>query len=319
MQSLCGPGGASAGGPNRSSHPGARNMHRRILAGVFAAAISASLCAPQAALAQQKTQKPPLHAAHWIAITGKPLAATAGAMMFERGGNAVDAACAMIAATSTVWDTLSWGGETQALIYNPTTNKIVAINGLGVAPTGATVEFYNSKGYRYPPKYGPLAAVTPGTPGGLMVMLAEYGKLSLAQVLAPSIELADGFPIEAELAGTIERQKSWLKQWPYSKVVMLPHAGEAHEGPSPGEMFRQKDLATTLRALVDAEKKALAAGKSRKAPIYASYDRFYKGDLGAEFARGALEQGGLITKEDLANWQVRIEEPLRTNYRGGGV
>jgi gamma-glutamyltranspeptidase/glutathione hydrolase len=268
------------------------------------------------ALAQQKTQKPPLHAAHWIAITGKPLAATAGAMMFERGGNAVDAACAMLAATSTMWDTLAWGGETQALIFNPETKKVIAINGLGVAPTGATVEFYKSKGYKYPPEYGPLAAVTPGTPGGLMVMLAEYGKLSLADVLAPSIELADGYPIEAELVSTIERQKAWLKQWPYSKAVMLPHLGEEHEAPAPGEIFRQKDLAATLRMLVEAETKARAAGKSRKAAIYAAYDRFYKGDIGAEYARAVQEQGGLITKQDLAQWQVHIEEPLKTNYRG---
>src|ERR1043166_3098055 len=111
----------------------------------------------------QKTQKPPLHGAHWMAVTGKPLAATAGAMIFERGGNAVDAAAAMIAATCTMWDTLSWGGETQALIYDPHTKKVIAIDALGVAPTGATPEFYKSKGYKYPPEYGPLAAVTPGT------------------------------------------------------------------------------------------------------------------------------------------------------------
>jgi gamma-glutamyltranspeptidase/glutathione hydrolase len=149
-----------------------------------------------------------------------------------------------------------------------------------------------------------------------MVMLAEYGKLSLADVLAPSIELADGYPIEAELVSTIERQKAWLKQWPYSKAVMLPHLGEEHEAPAPGEIFRQKDLAATLRMLVEAETKARAAGKSRKAAIYAAYDRFYKGDIGAEYARAVQEQGGLITKQDLAQWQVHIEEPLKTNYRG---
>ena len=76
--------------------------------------------------AQGRTQKPALHGRHWMAVTGKPLAATAGAKIFERGGNAVDAACAMIAATSTMWDTLSWGGETQALIYNPHTGKVIA-------------------------------------------------------------------------------------------------------------------------------------------------------------------------------------------------
>jgi len=78
-------------------------------------------------LAEGRTQKPALHGRHWMAVTGKPLAATAGAKIFEQGGNAVDAACAMIAATSTMWDTLSWGGETQALIYNPHTGKVIAI------------------------------------------------------------------------------------------------------------------------------------------------------------------------------------------------
>src|SRR4051812_31888438 len=183
----------------------------------------------------QRTQKPVLHGQHWVAITGKPLAATAGAMIFQKGGNAVDAACAMIAATATMWDTLSWGGETQALIYNPHTGKVIGINALGVAPTGATAEFYKSKQMKYPPEYGPLAAVTPGTPGGILTMLAEYGKLSLKDVLEPAIEMADGFAIEAQLANTIEREKRRIKQWRYSPAVMLPHAGARREAPEPGE------------------------------------------------------------------------------------
>ena len=267
-------------------------------------------------LSAQRTQKPVLHGRHWVAITGKPIAATAGAMIFQKGGNAVDAACAMIAATSTMWDTLSWGGETQALIYNPHTQKVIAINALGVAPTGATVEFFKKKGMKYPPEYGPLAAVTPGTPGGLLVMLAEYGKLSLADVLAPAIEMADGFPIEIELSNTIERDKAQIKQWPYSKQIMLPHLGEKHEGPIAGEIFRQPDLAATLRKLVEAEREALAQGKNRHDAILAAYDRFYKGDIAQEFVRGVQEQGGLITLQDLANWQVHIEEPVKTNYKG---
>src|SRR6266852_1939277 len=133
--------------------------------------------ATAAALAQQtlmRTQKPPLHGSHWMAVTGKPLGATAGAMIFQKGGNAVDAAAAMIAADCTMWDTLSWGGETQALIYNPNTHQVIGINALGVAPTGATPDFYRSQDYKYPPEFGPLAAVTPGTPGGVMTMVAEY-------------------------------------------------------------------------------------------------------------------------------------------------
>ena len=106
-----------------------------------------------------------------------------------------------------MWDTLSWGGETQALIYNPKTKKVIGINALGVAPTGATPEFFKGKGMNYPPEYGPLAAVTPGTPGGLLVMLAEFGTMSLREVLEPAIQMADGYPIEQQAADTIEREK----------------------------------------------------------------------------------------------------------------
>jgi gamma-glutamyltranspeptidase/glutathione hydrolase len=170
--------------------------------------------------------RPILHGKKWVAITGKPLAATAGSMIFQKGGNAVDAACAMIAATSTMWDVLSWGGETQALIYNPNTKKVVAINAMGVAPTGATVDFYKGQGMDYPPQFGPLAATTPGTPGGIMTMLAEFGTLSLEQVLQPAMDLALGYPIEAQTANAIENNKSKIKEWPYSKKVFLPHLGE---------------------------------------------------------------------------------------------
>ena len=145
----------------------------------------------------------------------------------------------MLGAVTTMWDVLSWGGETQALIYHPGLKKVIGINALGVAPTGATAEFYQSKGYRYPPEYGPLAAVTPGTPGGLMTMLAEYGTLSLADVLAPAIQMADGYPIEAETANSIERQKDEIKKWKYSRAVFLPHAGPTREAPEAGEMFVQ--------------------------------------------------------------------------------
>ncbi|MCU0759863.1 MAG: gamma-glutamyltransferase [Steroidobacteraceae bacterium] len=276
----------------------------------------ATLLVPTTLPAQERTQKPPLHAQSWMAITGKPLAATAGAMTFQRGGNAVDAACAMLAATSTMWDTLSWGGETQALLWHPREKRVIAINALGVAPTGATVQFFRGRGMKYPPEYGPLAAVTPGTPGGLLVMLAEYGTLSLAEVLAPAIELADGFPVEAELANRIERDKAMLKQWPESARVMLPHAGEAREAPRAGEIFRQPDLAATLRRLVEAERRALQRGASRKAAIQAAYDLFYRGELGAEFAAAVRRQGGLVTRGDLANWRVRIEAPRSTTYRG---
>jgi gamma-glutamyltranspeptidase/glutathione hydrolase len=260
-----------------------------------------------------QTQKPPLHAKHWLAITGKPLSATAGAQIFAKGGNAVDAAAAMLAAGCTMWDTLGCGGETQALIYNPITKKVVGLNALGVAPTGATAAFYKSKGYTYPPEYGPLAAVTPGTVGGLLTMLAEWGTMSLKDVLTPAIQMADGYPVEAQLIRSITRDKKWITQWKYSPAVFLQNNGDV---PEPGQVFVQKDLAATWRKLVDTEQQALKAGKTRKQAIYAAYDRFYKGDIAREIVRGVREDGGLFTLEDLANWKVKIEEPLSTTYKG---
>lgn len=289
-------------------------MHRLA---VLATPLTMLLCASPASLDAQHTERPVLHGKHWVAVTGKPLSATAGAMIFQQGGNAVDAAAAMLAAGCTMWDTLGCGGETQALIYHPGLKKVIGINALGVAPTGATAEFFRSKGMLFPPEYGPLAAVTPGTPGGLMTMLAEYGTMSLAQVLAPAIQMAeDGYAIEAQAANGIERGKDQIKQWKYSPGVFLTHAGEEREAPRAGEIFRQPDLAATFRKLVEAERKALAAKKSRKEAIYAAYDRFYKGDIAEEIVRGIREDGGLFTMQDLANWKVIIEEPYKTTYRG---
>src|SRR5438105_3484300 len=204
---------------------------------VFALLITGS-CFAAAPEPFSDTHKPVLHGRHWVAVTGKPLGATAGARMFERGGNAIDSACAMLAAVCTLYDDVSWGGETQALIYDPRTKKVVGINGLGVAPTGATPEFFKSKGLKYPPADGPLAAVTPGNPGALFVMLANFGTFSLKQVLEPAMQLADGYPIEAELVRKIENATNAvkLKKWPYSAKVFFPHPGQDGEAPRPGEI-----------------------------------------------------------------------------------
>ena len=291
---------------SRCTHPA------RFLAGLAALAIL--LPSPSPA---QRTQKPVLHGRHWVAITGKPLGATAGAMMFQQGGNAIDAAAAMLAATCTMWDVLSWGGETQALIWHPEEKRVIGLNALGVAPTGATPEYYKSQGHEeYPPELGPLAAVTPGTPGGLMTMVAEWGRLSLAEVLAPAIEMAEGYPMESDTARRIRGSVDDIRQWPYSAELYLTHPDDQDDpAPRAGEIFVQEDLAATLRKLVQAEAEALAAGKDRKAAIYAAYDRFYRGDIAQELVRSTQEQGGLITMEDLDDWEVHIEEPVKTSYK----
>jgi gamma-glutamyltranspeptidase/glutathione hydrolase len=275
----------------------------------LAAAATLVLAAP---LTAQRTQKPVLHGKHWVAITGKPMAATAGAMMFQKGGNAVDAAAAMLGAAATMWDVLSWGGETQALIYHPAEKRVIGLNALGVAPTGATPEHFKQKGMAFPPETGVESMVTPGTPGGLMTMLAEWGRLSLADVLAPAIQMAEGYPVEADAVRRIRSNADVMKEWPYTAAVFFPEG----EAPEVGEVLVQSDLAATLRKLVQAEAEALAAGKSRKEAIYAAYDRFYGGDIAEEYVRGAREQGSTVTARDLSDWQVHIEEPVKTTYKG---
>jgi gamma-glutamyltranspeptidase/glutathione hydrolase len=295
------------------------NNGRRWTALVAAAAV---LLGATAASGQEEreTRKPALHGKHWVAITGKPLAATAGALTFARGGNAVDAACAMLAATATMWDTLAWGGETQALIFDPRNGKVRAINALGVAPTGATPEFFRSRGMAAPPEFGPLAAVTPGTPGGLLVMLADFGSLSLAEVLEPAMQMAAGYPMEQSQTVNIEASKELLVRWEASRRVMLPNLDpqrpQSWAAPMPGEIFEQPELLATLTKLVDAEREALKAGKDRKQAIMAAYERFYRGDIARDLVSATQAAGGLITMEDLDRWQVYVEDPVVTDYKG---
>ena len=130
------------------------------------------------------------------------------------------------------------------------------------------------------------------------------------------MQLAAGYPIDAQTANSIERGKNMIKEWPYSKKVLLPHIGEDREAPEAGELFVQKDLLQTLTKMVEAEQQALKQKKTRKEAIMAAYDRFYKGDIAKEFVRGCKEQGGLITIEDLAKWKPLEEEPVSINYKG---
>ena len=146
-------------------------------------------------------------------------------------------------------------------------------------------------------------------------MLAEYGTMSLEEILLPAMEMAKGYPIEAQAANSIERNKEEIKKWKYSKDIFLTNQGKEREAPKEGDVFVQKDLFNTLNKLVKTEREALKSGKNRKEAIYEAYKRFYEGDIAKEIARSTQEQGGLITLEDLKNYKVYIEEPLKISYK----
>ena len=219
-----------------------------------------------------------------------------------------------------MWDTLSWGGETQALIYNPHTKKVIGINALGVAPTGATPEFFQGKGMQYPPEYGPLAAVTPGTPGGLMTMLAEYGRLSLTDVLAPAIEMADGYPIEAQLVEHHRAQQGQdSKKWPYSrKAILLTAPGRGARGararrdlPPAGS---RRDAAQARRGrAAGARSRARTARRRSTPPTTAST----KATSRRRSCAACSEQGGLFTAGGSGELEgARSRSRCTTNYKG---
>ena len=264
-----------------------------------------------------QTEKPPLHGKHWLAITGKPLSATAGAMAFQKGGNAVDAAVAMLAAGCTMWDTLSCGGETQALIYDPHTKKVIGIDALGVAPTGATAAYYKSKGYSVPAGVrsarGRHARNRRWTADDARRVWQAYRSRTRSRRRSrwpTAIRWKRSSRVRSR------RTRAGSRNGSTRRPSCSRTPGAPREAPEPGEIFVQKDLAATWRKLVAAEQQALRGGATRKQAIYAAYDRFYKGDIAREIVRGVQEDGGLFTMPDLANWKVRIEEPLHTSYRG---
>jgi gamma-glutamyltranspeptidase len=187
---------------------------------------------------------------------GHPTTAEIGARVLAEGGNAVDAACAMLAATCTMFDVLSWGGETQALIYNPKSGKVIAINALGVAPTGATAEFFRRQGMNYPPQYGPLAAVTPGTPGGLMVMLAEFGTLSLAEYQAGFAALRENK--DRIVADTVAARLHWRAEQFLQLLRRRQKPHRLHDlALGPAQVRHQDGLAARLQDRLD-RRQALA-------------------------------------------------------------
>lgn len=266
------------------------------------------------------TYKPLLLGNHWVVATGDPLGTTAGAMMYMKGGNAADAAASMMGCVAVAQQGVGWGGEAQILLYDPYQRKVIGINGMGVAPTGMTAEYFLNKGMAFPPTEGVDAATTPGLPGGLMTLVAEFGRLSLAEVLEPVISMADGWALPQSMANSYNSKNydayfgtpGKPGDWKYSAPVYRPNGLPLVAG----AIFQQRELATTLRKLVATEQQALANGASRKEAIYAAYDRFYKGDIAEEFVRGSQEGGGLHTLEDLANWTCYIEEPRTVNYHG---
>ena len=257
---------------------------------------------------------------------GSEYAAEAGMRIYFHGGNAVDAGVAtMFAASVAEFSHFGLGGEAPILIRTKA-GKIFAIAGVGTMPKLATVSFF--KNHR--PKPGEILTLEPGGLKGLipvagilpalvpsmvdsgLVALRDFGTKSFSEEIQPAIELADGLPIDETRAGAIARSRRFLELWPDSRNTFLPNG----QVPMPGEIFRQPNLAKTLRSMAAAEKKALASGASRVAAIDAVRDFFYRGEIAHRIDAFMRANGGLLRFEDMAAFKLEPEEPVSTDYRG---
>jgi gamma-glutamyltranspeptidase / glutathione hydrolase len=288
------------------------------------------LCVAFIATAQRKEfERPARQAARGTrgaVAGGSEFATEAGMRMYHAGGNAVDAGVAtMFAASVTEYSHFGFGGEAPILIRTKA-GKVFAIAGVGTMPKLATAELFRTRPLRpfeimqrdpgglrgIIPVTGIMPALVPGMVDAGLLALREFGTKSFAQAAEPAIELADGTPIDEMRAGSIARSRQFLEMWPDSKRHFMP---DGHI-PMPGEIFRQRDLARTLRSMVDAEKRALAAGKSRAQAIDAVRDFFYRGEIARKIDAFSRANGGLLRYDDFAAFKLEIEEPVSTTYRG---
>ncbi len=243
----------------------------------------------------------------------------AGFRVLAAGGNAVDAGvAAVLAAAVTEQSRFGLGGE-MPLLIKMKSKKVVLISGVGTAPSGATAERYrsrrpepweeNKKTMSPIPSIGIRAAVVPGVFDGLILALERFGTKRFADVAAPAIEYAEGFPLPEEFARFLERDQEILALWPASWKFYYPRG----RPPEAGEIVRYKRLARTLKELVKAERRARG---SRAKKLRAVRDYFYKGKIAKKIAAFSQTNGGLITYEDLAGFQASLEKPVSTTYRG---
>src|SRR5689334_9961050 len=266
-----------------------------------------------------RTMFPPVRGLHEMVGAANNLEVAAGMRILAQGGNAVDAGVAtVLAAAVTEQSRVGLGGEIPILIKMKD-KPVIAISGVGVAGSKATVEFFEQRqperweqpGKIAPiPAIGPRAAITPGLVDGLLLALEKYGTLSFTQVSAPAIEYADeGFPIGEEFAEFLGELQQYHAFWPTSFRFFYP-TGTA---PRRGEIVKMPALAATLRQMAATEQKAKG---DRGAKIRAVHDLFYKGDIAAKISTFLDANGGLITRDDLAKYHAETDEPRTGTYRG---
>ena len=269
------------------------------------------------------TTRPVYMGTHGIVASGHYLAARAGQRIFDKGGNAIDAAVASGLALNILEpQNCGIGGEVPILVYTPKHGKVHAISGQGWIGRAATVDWFRAAKIDPIPGDGFLPATVPAAFGTWAFALLHFGKLTLKDVLEPAIDYTDsGFPIYPSLHNSIAGlAKRFREEWPSSAEVYLPN----HRVPAVGEVFKNPDWAATMKKVVDVETQERKRG--REAAIQAAIDYWYKGDVAqrivAFMQKTAIRDAsrkknhGLLAAEDFAEWKPELTEPATVRYRG---
>jgi gamma-glutamyltranspeptidase / glutathione hydrolase len=260
------------------------------------------------------TMRPEILGSHGIVAAGRHYSVSAGVRMLQQGGNAVDAGVATVfAAAVCEISHFGFGGEAPTMIYDAKAKEIIVINGQGPAPKAATPALFKDRGFV--PGNGPLGATIPAMVDAMALALEAKGTMRLEQVMQPAIELADGFPLYAFLRNFLMSERKATEQYEWSAKTYYPDG----RIPEVGEMFRQPNLARTMRAIVAAEMAAFAKGHNRPAAIRAGRDAFYTGDIARRIADANKSAGGVFAYDDLASFHGKIEKPTTTNFHGYDV
>src|SRR5437870_1616475 len=312
---------------------------------VFFIAITISaLLLPAIPSSNADTFRPVVRGRRGVVAGGHPLSVEAGMRILQHGGNAVDAGVATILAASVIeFSHFSIGGEVPILIKLKG-KDVAVVEGMGTAPAKATLEFFVDRAKHRGatnttatapdssatqragsdldmpsmpgaksgliPSTGPLAATVPAVLDACVAALDQFGTKSLAEVMQPAIELADGFPIDELRVQYITTRAPIFSQWADAKRTFLPNG----QVPKVGDVFVQSDLARTLRAIAATEKRNRVHG--RHAALMAARDYFYKGPIAKSIGDYLQTHGGLLTAADMGRWHARIGTAAKTNYRG---
>ena len=281
---------------------------------LFAILTLSCVCAvaQESETAVSKTMRPVIRGRHAAVSSMKQEATEAARRILQAGGNAFDAAVAGQAALAVTDFSLNGvGSDAQLLLYVSKENKVYSINAEPRAPKLATIDWYqkNNAG-KIPSSDGLLSGGIPGVVDAWYILLDRWGTMSFEQVLQPAIELAEGgFPLSEGLAKVISDSKK-ITKYPTTTRVYMPNG----RAPKPGEIFKNPDLAITLKKLVEAERSNKSRG--RHEALKAARDRFYKGDIARSLAQFSEGNGGLFRYDDFAEYTAAVEAPVSIDYHG---